>query len=232
MKQYDKALEYNDLALKYANKLKDGYYYKLSTAGSIASIYRRKGDYETAINKYSQILENENLLAYDSSFYATTISNRAHSKFLSGIKNKNDIEKPFREAIEISKAVDNYVTEIYTYFYLSKYFESIKETDSAKKYIDKAYKISKSYKMNDFLLETLVFNASLKRDSSEFFLKEHIKLNDSLISAERSIRNKFARINLETDKIQKEKEIVSETEYSFNCSVVYFSHNLTFILCC
>ena len=214
LKLYDKALEYNDEAYKYADKMTKeynyGYYYKLSTAASIASIYRKKGDYSIAIDKYSEILENGNLLAYDSSFYASTISNRAHSKFLNGIRSENEIEKPYREAIKISKAVDNHVTEIYTYFYLSKYFESVKRKDSAKTYINKSYKIAKSYKLNDFLLETLVFNASLKKDSSSYFLNEHIQLNDSLVSAERSIRNKFAIIDYETDVIIQEKEAISK----------------------
>lgn len=212
LKQYDNALEYNEDAYKYANKIAKeygDYYYLLSTSGSIATIYRRKGDYKTAIERYSKILENTNLKANDSSFYAATVSNRAHTKFLSGIRSIKEIELPFREAITIAKDVDNHVTEIYTYFYLSKYFESVKQTDSAKKYINKSYNRAKSYKLNDFLLETLVFNASLKKDSSSYFLKEHIKLNDSLVSAERSIRNKFAVIDFETDTIIQEKEQIS-----------------------
>ena len=233
LKLYDKALEYNDEAYKYAEKMTKaydyGYYYKLSTAGSIATIYRRKGDYNIAIDKYSEILNNGNLLAYDSSFYASTISNRAHTKFLNGIRSKNEIEKPYREALKISKAADNHVTEIYTYFYLSKYFESVKQRDSAKSYINKSYKIAKSYKLNDFLLETLVFNASLKKDSSSYFLNEHIHLNDSLVTAERSIRNKFAIINYETDVIIQEKEAISKQNLWLIITTVGLLLSLVFI---
>jgi len=138
------------------------------------------------------------LISYDSSSYASTISNIAHTKFLSGIRNKKEIETPYKEALTIAKAINDRSTEIYTYLYLGKYYESVKELDSAMKYTNKAYNISKTVKANDILLESLVLKSSLSKDSSQHFLMKHIKLTDSLVFAERSVRNKFARINLET----------------------------------
>ncbi|WP_156133194.1 sensor histidine kinase [Lacinutrix sp. Hel_I_90] len=209
LKLYDKALEYHALAYKFASKMTNGYYYKITTSSNIASIYRKKAQYNVAVDKYNEILENKNLITYDSASYASTISNIAYAKFLSGIKNRVEIEKPYREAMHIAKDINNNVIEIYTYLYLSKYFEAIKQSDSAKKYINKAYDIAKATKTNDVLLESLILKASLAKDSSQQFLMEHIKLSDSLVLAERSIRNKFARIDYETEAFKQQKEIVS-----------------------
>lgn len=209
LKLYDKSLEYHDMAYGYANKMKDGYYYKILSNSNIASTYRKKGNYSIAISKYREILADKNLIAYDSSSYASTISNLAHTQFLQGLRSKEEIEKPFKEAISIAKGIDDNSTEVYTYLYLGKYFESLNHGDSAFKYINKAYKLSKVSKTNDVLLESLVLKASLTKDSSRQFLMEHIKLSDSLVLAERSIRNKFARIDYETESFKQQKEVVS-----------------------
>lgn len=210
LKLYEKSLEYNEVAFKYTKDLEDGYYYQISTISNIASTYREKGDYTTAINKYNEILKNENLISYDSASYASAISNVAHTKLLNGVTSKNEIELPFREAINIAKGIKDVEIELYTYLYIGKYFYTINKEDSAKNYINKSYKLSKSLIENDVLLESLIFKASLSKDSSRHYFLEHIKLNDSLITAERSIRNKFARIDYETDVIIQEKEAISK----------------------
>jgi len=210
LKLYDKSLEYNDQAKKYTENIPDGYYFKISTISNIASTYREKGDYKTAIKKYEEILENKNLISYDSASYASAISNIAHVKFLSGNMSKAEIEQPFKEAISISKNIKNKTIELYTNLYLGKYYKAINQTDSARKYASKSYKISKSINENDVLLESLVLKASINKDSSNLYINEYAKLNDSLVTAERSIRNKFARIDYETDVIKQEKEAISK----------------------
>ena len=210
LKLYDKSLEYNDLAKNYTKNMVDGYYFKISTISNIASTYREKGDYKTAIKKYEEILENKNLITYDSASYASAISNIAHTKFLTGNRSKVEVEFPFREAIKISKAIQNNTIELHTYLYLGKYFKAVNKIDSASKYLSKSYTISKATSKNDILLESLVLKASFNKDSSNLFINEYVKLNDSLINAERSIRNKFARIDYETDVIKQEKEAISK----------------------
>ena len=210
LKLYDKSLEYNDQAKKYTENIPDGYYFKISTISNIASTYREKGDYKTAIKKYEEILENKSLISYDSASYASAISNIAHVKFLSGNMSKAEIEQPFKEAISISKNIKNKTIELYTNLYLGKYYKAINQTDSARKYASKSYKISKSINENDVLLESLVLKASINKDSSNLYINEYAKLNDSLVIAERSIRNKFARIDYETDVIKQEKEAISK----------------------
>ena len=210
LKLYDKSLEYNNQAKKYTENIPDGYYFKISTISNIASTYREKGDYKTAIKKYEEILENKNLISYDSASYASAISNIAHVKFLSGNMSKTEIEQPFKEAISISKNIKNKTIELYTNLYLAKYYKAINQTDSARKYASKSYKISKSINENDVLLESLVLKASINQDSSNLYINEYAKLNDSLVTAERSIRNKFARIDYETDVIKQEKEAISK----------------------
>ena len=209
LEQYDKSKVYNETAFKYTKNLTDGYYYRISTISNIASSYRKKGDYNKAITKFEEILANKDLISYDSASYASAISNLANTKFLNGIKSKEEIELPFREAIEISRAINDVEIELYTYFYIGKYFEDKKEIDSAKKYANKSYKLSKATNTNIILLQNLILKASLSKDSSQYYLMQHIKLNDSLVLAERSIRNKFARIDYETDVIKQEKEAVS-----------------------
>jgi signal transduction histidine kinase len=47
-------------------------------------------------------------------------------------------------------------------------------------------------------------------EDGKAYLNEHIKLSDSLLHVERNVRNKFARIEFETDKIEEANEKMSQ----------------------
>lgn len=227
LKRYDNALKYHDLAYNTTNKMDDGFYYKMLSNSNIASTHRKKGDYTKAIQKYKNILENKNLKNYDASTYASTIANLAHTKFLKGVSNKKEIENPYREAIAIAQNINDHSTEVYTSFYLAKYFESIKRNDSALKYINNAYKISKTTKINEIVLESLILKATITKDSAQSLLMEYITLNNNLVFAERAIRNKFAIINFETETIKQEKEQISRQNlWLIVCSSIFAAISL------
>ena len=55
------------------------------------------------------------------------------------------------------------------------------------------------------MLDALKVLSELKEgEEGKAYLNEHIKLSDSLLNVERNVRNKFARIEFETDKIEED----------------------------
>ena len=88
---------------------------------------------------------------------------------------------------------------------LSKFYLNQEEKDSSLKYATTAYKISKDISSNEILLDALKVLSELKEgEGGKAYLNEHIKLSDSLLNVERNVRNKFARIEFETDKIEED----------------------------
>ena len=209
LKNYEKALEYHKLAFNVIKGHPKEYFYRVYSKNNIASIYRRAGDYKQAVELFNEILEDKILKTSDSLRYANITANLGYSQFLSGNYNKETVNALFKESFQLAKELDDKIEIMATSAYYSEFLNKENEKDSAKKYVNLAYKIAKDINMNDFVFQTLKVKSQLEKDSSNLFLNEYIKLNDSLITAERSIRNKFARIDYETDVIKQEKEAIS-----------------------
>ncbi|WP_299250584.1 sensor histidine kinase [uncultured Lacinutrix sp.] len=210
LKNFDKALEYYNLSISVLEDEPNAYYYILYSKNNIGSIYRRKGDYPSAIKIFNTLLEDDSLYANDPESYANIKANLAYSKFLNNDFVSEEIGEMFSEAFKISSVMEDEIGIMGTSTYYAEFLKEIDQVDSAKKYVNLAYKIAKNTKTNSFVFKTLITKSELEKDSSDIFLNKYIKLNDSLITAERSMRNKFARIDYETDVIIQEKEAISK----------------------
>lgn len=207
---YDKALEYNELAVGYANLIdnENRYYDLLYSNTNIASVYRRKGLYLEAKKKYLEILEDDGLKAYDLALYASVKASLAYTTYL--IDPLDTTVNPlFIEALNTVKKVNDDLTKMSIGAYFAEYLYAVGKTDSSKYYNDMSYKIAKKANSNEYIFQTLITKANINKDSARSYLMEHIKLSDSLVLAERSIRNKFARIELETAEIVQENQEIS-----------------------
>ena len=207
---YSKSLEYHQESLKISEKMKSGEYNKLYTLNNMAFVYRKLGDLPKAIKLYADILKKENLFDEDPSFYALILENIAYTKFVNGDKDTIGIESQFNHAYRISDSIDDPITKVGVTVSMAKFYKDLNKKPEALKYADETYRISKEIESNDILLESLLILAQLKEgDDGKVYLNEHIKLSDSLLNVERNVRNKFARIEFETDKIEEENERIS-----------------------
>lgn len=210
LQQYDNSIDYHNKAISTSNQLKDNYFYKIYSNVNIASTYRKKGDYDLAINKYNQILESSRLLTEDASTYAYVINDLAYSKYLAGKDTKSAIESLFRQAFQLSDSISDKNIKMSVSLNFSEYFKSIKQLDSAAIYSSIAYDLGKELKHNKTILKALYIKSNIETgERSKQYLFEHIKLNDSLLFAERSSRNKFMRIDYETEEIKQENQQIS-----------------------
>lgn len=225
--RYDKAIEYHNEALSYSNKIKDNYLINLYSRTNIAILYRRKGDLKEANRRLMKILEDDKIKKEDPSTYASLLSSLAYCKLLDGNKNKDAVEKLFRESLGVAKLEKDDFEIMNTSEQFSEFFLKNEVKDSALHYANEAYRIAKHMNWNKNILNTLVLKSKIEvGEPSKAYLFEHIKLNDSLVLAERAIRNKFARIDYETDVIKQEKEQISRQ----NLWLLVFSGGLLLIL--
>ena len=210
LKQYDNSIEYHNKAINSSNKLKDNYFYKIYSNVNIASTYQKKGDYNLAIDKYNQILNSSKLLTQDPSTYAYVINDLAYSKFLRGKDSNKEIETLYRQAFRLSDSISDKNIKMSVSLNFSDYFKTINQLDSAAIYSTKAYVLGKELKHNKTILKALYIKSEIEKgETSKKYLFEHIRLNDSLLFAERSSRNKFMRIDYETEEIKQENQQIS-----------------------
>jgi len=214
LKLYNKSLDYHNEALKISGNMQSGKLNELYSTNNLAFVYRELGNLDKAISLYSSLLETKNLFEEDPSFYALILENIAYTRFLYGDKNLNDIESLFNRAYKISDSIDDPITKVGVTVSMSKFFKQLGRKKEALKYATETYFISKNIESNDILLESLLILSELKEgDEGKAYLNEHIKLSDSLLNVERNVRNKFARIEFETDKIAEENERISQQRF-------------------
>ena len=210
LKQYNKALEYQDKAIVISDKMSDGYYNKLTSIHNKATIYREQKEYDQALELYENILEENKLFEIDPTFYPLILDNIAFTKFEAKHTDYSNIEQMLQKAYKMSDSLEDQVTKLAVSIDLSKFYKGINRNDSALVYAHNSYKLAEEISNNDILLESMLILSELNPgEEGKKYLIEHIKLSDSLLFNERAARNKFARIAFETDEIERENERIT-----------------------
>lgn len=210
LKMFDKAIEYHQIAYKRAERMDNGLILKLSSDNNIALVYKEKGDLKTALSIYQSIIDQKALFDLDPNFYALVLDNLAFVRFLNGDQDFKQMDLMFERSYHISDSLDNAINKLNVSIDLSKYYKGQGKHEQAVHYALQSYQLANETSSNDILLESMLILSELKSgEEGKAFLKEHIKLSDSLLAKERSIRNKFARIEFETDQIALENERIA-----------------------
>ncbi|WP_299120385.1 tetratricopeptide repeat-containing sensor histidine kinase [uncultured Winogradskyella sp.] len=211
LKNYDKAIEYHNKAQEIAEKMEYGYYNNLYSINNKAIAYRYKNEIDKSIELYEQVISEDSLAYYDSSFYAITLGNLAYTKSFKPDRDIDEIKNIFLLGKRVSDTITDPLAKLGIAIDFSRFYLDIKELDSALYYAKRSYKISNEISNNELKLESLLLLAELNNnEDAEVYLKEHIKLSDSLLFVERNVRNKYARIELETDELEAENKQISK----------------------
>lgn len=206
---YDEAVKYHEKSLEIKKKYeKRNFSKEEESINNIAVVYKNAMQYDKALVYFNQILKNDSLKLRDPSFYALVLSNYAHTKFL--LNETNNVLKLYQEALKVCDSINDDYRAIEISIHLSEYFQSINKQDSAKYYAYAAKNYATKYHNDDYL-KALFHLSKIEEDSLAVkYYQEYISLNDSLISNERAIRNKFARIRYETKEIERRNVQISK----------------------
>lgn len=200
--EYEESIKYNKKAIELKRKLTGNNKATIDNSlNNLALAYKNSGQYDSALENYNQILENKNLKNERPAVYATVLDNYANTLYLSG--NTEQIPALYLRALKVCDSIGASYNSIVINQHLAEYYDDHHNKDSAKYYAYRAKDISEKYH-NDDLLKSLLLLTKIEEDSLAVkHYKAYIKLNDSLIKNERTIRNKFARIRFETKEIEK-----------------------------
>ncbi|WP_298530913.1 sensor histidine kinase [uncultured Algibacter sp.] len=186
---------------------------------NLANVYRDSKRYDVALNYYTEILDFENLIKKNPGLYVSVLANYAHTLYLT--KQYQQLPKLYLDALKICDSIDSKSRSIPINLYLAEYYNDNNKKDSAKYYAYRAKMVSQKYYKDDLLL-SLLFLSKIEDDSIAVkHYDAYIKLSDSLQKKERVLRNKFARIHYETEKIEQENiQIAKERSWLLIISVV------------
>jgi len=211
IKNFDLALDYHKQALQQLDNLKNDAQHSIlmaQTKNNMAVCYHRLQNNEKAISLLeeatSKNLKNESIL-----LYAVLMDNLTYYKFKS---NQNVKENEFDIPLKIRDSLDNKLGVIVSNTRKGEYFLSQKDTAKSVSYFLKAKEIAQDIKSHRDELLLLNFLAEAQPENRLFYKEEYIKLSDSLMESERAVRNKFTRIEYETDEIIQQKELLAKQQ--------------------
>jgi two-component system, NarL family, sensor kinase len=213
LEQYDESIKYNTKAIELKKKLGSSNLASIDNSkNNLALAYKNSGQYTLAIDYFNEILKNKNLIIDRPDFYALVLDNYANTLYL--LKDFNKLPKLYLKALKICDSLGGNAASynsIVINQHLAEFYNDKNQKDSAKYYAYRAKNISKAYH-NDDLLKSLLLLSKIEEDSIAVkYYNDYIKLNDSLVKNERTVRNKFARIRFETKEVeQKNIQIARE----------------------
>ena len=234
LKKHDEAIEYYNTSLEITNKLdKSDYYYSLTTRNNMGFSYGQKGDLDKALSIYKELLNDKKLFKIDPELYVLVLDNIAHTRFSINDNDIKGIDNQFKDAYRISDSL-KFESGLMTVMNdMSEFYSAIGKKDSALVLSKKAYRLAKDANSNDKVLKSLMSLSKLEEGVlGKKYLEEYIKLNDSLLENERAIRNKFARVKFEVDKIEADNKQLAKERLLFLliAAGLFFSAILLYIV--
>ncbi len=191
LKNYNNALKFYDLAIKFSQDHKDidSYF------NNKAIVYRNLKKFDQAILLYKYLGKENELLVKEKN---TISDNLAYTKWLQN-SDYNPVPE-FKKALNIRLDEKDIFGQNSSYAHLADYYTK-KQPDSALLYAHKMYNVAQQIKNPNDQIEALQKLVILEtpEKSKEYFLT-YQKLNDSLQTARNKAKNQFALIRYETEK--------------------------------
>ncbi|MDE3740627.1 tetratricopeptide repeat-containing sensor histidine kinase [Maribacter polysaccharolyticus] len=208
LKEYERSLEYFNLANEYLSKVKDqevrnNFLPKLQN--NIGNTYKNQGNYEDAKRYYQKAVFNNDSLRFKApSSYALFLNNFALSRLKLGdtLGVLKDLETA-REIRKNQKDIEGLSLSEYTF---AEYYLTQNDTVNALERAKMAKQYAEEGSNNKRLLASLGLLARIDPKNSLNHTQHYIALTDSLLQIERKERDKFTRIRFETDEFIAENE--------------------------
>lgn len=196
--EYERAIEYYDQARLYGLEMDSPGFVIKTINNNKGNVYQQQGLHQRAIPFYEDALSEENLLIKDPESFARTLGNLAYSRLKSG--DLGQVEDQLLMALSIRDSLNDIEGLAINHYGLADYYLTLNDTIKALDHAQKAVHYSKRSDNNKRQLLTYELLSRMDPGNAVNYANAYITLNDSLQRQERQIRDKFARIQFETDE--------------------------------
>lgn len=202
--EYENAINYHNKALIISDDeiIPKVFQAKATTYNNIGFLYLNSQNYSIAKKYFQKGLEQNKLIIQKPNLYAMLVDNLAYSKFK--LKENKGLPELFFTSLKLRDSLNLTSGIFINKIHLSEYFISKKDTNNALIYSKEALRLSREAKNARDILVALKQLAAVEPSKAVIYNKEYIRINENLQRAERSLGNKFSRIEYETDRIKTE----------------------------
>ncbi len=181
---------------------------RASSYNNLGHVYVKEEDYPDAITIYEEALKGEDIKTMGAGLYAKLINNLAYAKFKSG--NRKGLPDMFFRSLRIRDSIGDLPGVVASHISLGEYYVGTNDTTRGISYLKSAYEGAKKIKNNDDILTSAKLLSVVDPVDGQFYAEQYIDLSIKMQNAAKANREKFARIEYETDKLQDEKEALAK----------------------
>jgi len=202
--EFDNAITYNNKALMVIddNVMPVEFQYRATSYNNIGFLYQNSQKFLLAKSYFQKGLEQENLIIYKPFVYAMLLDNLAYSKFK--LKETDGLPEMFYQSLKLRDSLKLSSGIFINKIHLSEYFAVNGDTTKALRYSKDALLLSRSTNISRDILVALKQLSNIEPKNAALYNKEYIHINEELQKAERSMGEKFSRIEYETDQIKNQ----------------------------
>ncbi len=208
LKNFNEALKSYQNSKKYLNRIRNDEQYNLLLSenyNNIANVYINMKDFQKAIEFFQKGLNYSAVRKVSPKVYAILLDNLTYAKLQNGTLKTPD---GFFEALRIRDSLDNKLGIIISHQRIGEFYLKEKDNFKALKRFSIAYELAKQTRSHRDQLALLKLKKQANPIKAAKYQETYINLSDSLLLEERMTRNKFAKIEYETNQIEKEKIIL------------------------
>ena len=208
MGEYDRSLRFHNQALEHLDDLSDGdEAFRKISYNNIGNLYREQKQFDKAIYFYKKSLDDIN--EKDFLVFARRTDNLSYARFLNG--DSTHVLDGLNKAYRIRKANNDKPGKVISMFHLAQYYEKYDSPIDAVRCAESAKHLALEIFDHRNALSIIQFLSKIDVKNSVKHLNDYIKLNEKIQLEERRTRNKFTRINFETEaSIAKSKRLSNQ----------------------
>ena len=176
---------------------------------NIGMTFKDEGNFKKATALFKEGLSHDSLEIKYPAQYQILLGNLSSIYFEQG-KIEKAIEG-FKIVLNSRIKSKNMYRQSVSHSFLAEVYLKNKNYSLAKKHAKKGLELARKTRNTKQILECLTFLSKLTKGKiAKKYLRDYIKLNDSLFTRERNLKNQFAKVRYETDKKDKENASLKE----------------------
>ena len=211
LEDYDRALLHYADNLEYLIKAEESPLRILGSKHNAALVNQKQGKHEKAISVFLEALAFDSMPQKNPRLSGRVLNNLGYSYLKMGQYDK--LPNLFLEAIKIQDSINDLGGKSSGALKLAEYYLTQNDSSNALANLKIAKNLAFEVGNHKYVLNILKLLPRADPKNGSEYLQEYVALSDSLLLEERRIRDKFARIQFETDEfIAKNKVLTRENQ--------------------
>ncbi len=210
MDNSEKSLEYYRKAGTYLDKFEvpNKMDFEWENQNNIANELLLSGEYNKAEKAYLELFKDKDLKSNDPKLFSRGLASLAYINLYNNT-NYQETKNLLSKALNINDSIGFSEDQARVKQYYSELLAVEGDTVNAIINAKESLRLAKRHTINNRHLEVLKLLTSLDNKNAVSYSNEYFQLNEKIKNEERAIRDKFARIRLETDEVIQENELLS-----------------------